>query len=289
MASAFRVVRYDAVPSTNSVVKEAIRAGEPEGLAISALRQTAGYGRQGRTWESPYGGLYQSFLLRPTMPSDQLSTIALVAALAVRDALIGFLDDVASGALSVADSSPRAIVGNPAQAIQVKWPNDVVWAHRMAESPQKICGISSEAINGALCVGIGTNVFVPADGMTLQGKNEPAYLSEFFFDGPLRVGKEGLSDGQRLLLEALSEKLTDCVSARYGQWCATGFASCAQEYRSCSSLIGHAVDIVSQMGTHMAHGRVVDIDESGRLMLRDTAGVVCAVSSGEAHIHDIGE
>ena len=37
--------------------KRALEAGEPEGLAVSARRQTGGYGRQGRTWASPEGGL----------------------------------------------------------------------------------------------------------------------------------------------------------------------------------------------------------------------------------------
>ncbi len=288
MSSAFRLIRYDALPTTNEVVKEAIRAGEPEGLVVSALRQTAGYGRQGRTWESPYGGLYQSFLLRPAVPSEQLSTIALVVALAVRDALIGLLEDVAEGVLSDAGIPAHAIVGNPAHAIQVKWPNDVVWGHRASMSPQKLCGISSEAINGALCVGVGVNVFVPAGGVELQGKNAPAYLSEFFFDGPLYVGDAGLSDEQRLLLDALSEKLTNCLAARYAQWSAQGFAAVLDVYRACSSLTGRAVEIVSRTGAHMAYGSVVGIDDSGRLLLQDEAGAVKAVSSGEAHIRDIG-
>lgn len=45
-------------------MKRALEAGEPEGLALRARRQTGGYGRQGRAWASPEGGLYLSLLLR---------------------------------------------------------------------------------------------------------------------------------------------------------------------------------------------------------------------------------
>ena len=64
---AFRLRVLDEVTSTNDEVKRAREAGEPEGLAVSARRQTGGYGRQGRTWASPEGGLYLSLLLRPSV------------------------------------------------------------------------------------------------------------------------------------------------------------------------------------------------------------------------------
>ena len=44
---AFRLRVLDEVTSTNDEVKRALEAGEPEGLALRARRQTGGYGRQG--------------------------------------------------------------------------------------------------------------------------------------------------------------------------------------------------------------------------------------------------
>ena len=46
----FRVRCLDEVDSTNNVVKDALRSGEPEGLVVRAWRQSGGYGRQGRAW-----------------------------------------------------------------------------------------------------------------------------------------------------------------------------------------------------------------------------------------------
>ena len=71
----FRVESFETVTSTNDLIKRAIEEGQPEGLAVRGLRQTAGYGRQGRAWESPIGGMYQSFLLRPEVPPAQLPTL----------------------------------------------------------------------------------------------------------------------------------------------------------------------------------------------------------------------
>ena len=303
----------DAVASTNTMVKDAIRAGEPEGLVVSALRQTAGYGRQGRTWESPYGGLYQSFLLRPQVPASEMPTVALMAALAVRDALLGLIDRLQGGGSDVqVPYEISATARAAAETIRVKWPNDVVRVDMRSESdgaapsstsrensdtvsdtcssrPRKLCGISSEAVGGALCMGIGVNVFIPQNAIELQGKNAPAYLSDYFENAPHFVSGAGLSEGQRAVLAMLSELLADCVLARYGQWHAGGFLALASEYRACSTLVGAPIDIVSLSGSLLASGVVRGIDDEGRLLLVDEGGVLRAVSSGEAHIKRIGD
>ncbi|NUN50821.1 MAG: hypothetical protein HUU15_18595, partial [Candidatus Brocadiae bacterium] len=68
-----RVVCLDAASSTNDVCWEAARAGEPEGLVVTAERQTEGRGRHGRVWHSPPGlGIAVSVLLRPPLPPEML-------------------------------------------------------------------------------------------------------------------------------------------------------------------------------------------------------------------------
>lgn len=104
----FRLRAFAETTSTNDEVKRALEAGEPEGLAVRARRQVAGYGRQGRTWTSPDGGLYCSLLLRPQVAPRELPTLSLVTGMAVRRALVGLADDGA------------------ADRIRIKWPNDVV-------------------------------------------------------------------------------------------------------------------------------------------------------------------
>ena len=69
----------DEVASTNEIVKNALREGKAEGLVVRARRQSGGYGRQGRPWDSPEGGLYMSLLLRPDVAGSGLATLSLVS------------------------------------------------------------------------------------------------------------------------------------------------------------------------------------------------------------------
>src|SRR3954449_4632882 len=61
-----RVEIHRQVGSTNDLVKEAARRGEPEGLVIAAEEQVTGRGRLGRVWTAPPGCcILCSVLFRP--------------------------------------------------------------------------------------------------------------------------------------------------------------------------------------------------------------------------------
>ena len=245
---AYDVRRYDEVISTNELVKQAIEQGVPEGLVCRAAVQTGGYGRQGRSWSSPRGGLYQSLLLRPAVQTGQLPTLGLVVALSVRRALVD--------AVGLGDSS-----------IQVKWPNDVVCAQG------KLSGISSEVHAGGVCVGIGVNVFHPAADTAVGGKYAPAYLAEL--PGALLPGEQ--------VIDVLGDVVLDVFARDYETWLHDGFAPFVEEYAACSALAGQSVRIEAMDGSLLASGLVTGIDAAGRLLV-ETASGVQAVSSGEAHI-----
>ena len=258
----FRVRSLAETTSTNDEVKRALAAGESEGLAVRALRQTAGYGRQGRAWESPLGGMYQSFLLRPAVPPAQLPTLSLVAGLAVRRA--------------VASLVPAA-----ADSVLVKWPNDVVVGDRAAAPDvpvraafRKLCGISVEACSGGICVGVGVNVAQPVASESI-GENVPVYLDEL-----------GLCDGSvESRIAAVADAVCAELAALYDAWCRDGFASLLPEYDAHAALTGRFVRIVDHYtGDELCAGIVLGVDEHGRLLLRDAAGAVRPVTSGEAHI-----
>lgn len=102
----------------------------PEGATAVADFQTGGRGRLGRTWEAPPGSsLLASVLLKP--PADRpLPQLALVAGVAVADALEDLTD----------------------LSVQIKWPNDVMLRRA------KVAGILAEAREGAVVLGIGINL-----------------------------------------------------------------------------------------------------------------------------------
>lgn len=125
----------ETVSSTNTVAKELIEQGISDSALVVAEIQTAGKGRMGRSWSSPYGtGIWMSLLLRPTTDISKISGITLVSALAIANAI-------------------RDTAGAKAS---IKWPNDVIIGTR------KVCGILTEMLscgndNYVIC-GIGINV-----------------------------------------------------------------------------------------------------------------------------------
>lgn len=112
------ILRFDSVASTNDVAREMAASDAPEGTCVVAREQTAGRGRQGRTWASPPGeGLYVSVILRPTIRAAESPVLTLAAAVAVAETLKLDFEVTAD----------------------IKWPNDVM------ASGRKICGILVES------------------------------------------------------------------------------------------------------------------------------------------------
>lgn len=108
--------------------------GAPAGTVVMADVQTAGRGRNGRTWYSPAGGIWLALLLRPHTAG--LGVMAIRAGLVVAD---------------VVDE----LLGAPLATI--KWPNDVLLDDR------KLAGVLCEGRWQGdtlqwLAVGIGVNV-----------------------------------------------------------------------------------------------------------------------------------
>src|SRR6266542_59604 len=82
------LVCLDGVDSTNRVAMEMAETGAPHGTVVVADAQTAGRGRMGRRWVSPAGrNLYVSLLLRPSVPTVDAPRLALVAGVALADAV----------------------------------------------------------------------------------------------------------------------------------------------------------------------------------------------------------
>lgn len=96
---------------TGSTNKDAMRLalkGEPLPLWVSAGRQTEGRGRAGRTWFSDAGNLHASIAFETAAAPDKAGQVALVAGLALYDAV--------------------AACGNFSERgrLRLKWPNDLL-------------------------------------------------------------------------------------------------------------------------------------------------------------------
>lgn len=120
--------------STNADVLAALAAGEawPEGDWLIADRQVAGRGRQGRNWFDGSGNFMGSTVVRLAPNDPSPASLALVAGLAVYEAVLPVLPEPS--------------------ALRIKWPNDLTIANA------KLAGILLERQNDAVVVGIGVNI-----------------------------------------------------------------------------------------------------------------------------------
>ncbi|HEU4393326.1 MAG TPA: biotin--[acetyl-CoA-carboxylase] ligase, partial [Solirubrobacterales bacterium] len=125
---------YARTDSTNTRVRELAAAGAPHGTVVTAAEQTAGRGRQGRTWTAPAGkALLYSALLRPL--EERHLTLPLAVPLAVCAA---------------------AEELRPGIECAVKWPNDI-WL-----DGRKLAGVLIEARpqDGWAVIGTGLNLYI---------------------------------------------------------------------------------------------------------------------------------
>jgi BirA family biotin operon repressor/biotin-[acetyl-CoA-carboxylase] ligase len=106
-------------------------AGAVEGDWLVALEQTAGKGRQGRSWVTKSGNFFGSTLVTLTASDPPAQSLSLVAGLALIEAL-----DAAA----------------PGLALLLKWPNDLLL------DGAKVAGILLERQGNRVVIGFGVNL-----------------------------------------------------------------------------------------------------------------------------------
>lgn len=129
------MIQYLAETGSTSVDLAArLRAGEfvPEGHWLVADRQTAGKGRQGREWFDGAGNFMGSTAVHLRFGDPDPASLALLAGLALHEAVTRRLNGVALAAL--------------------KWPNDVMIG------TAKLAGILLERVADSVVIGIGVNL-----------------------------------------------------------------------------------------------------------------------------------
>ena len=242
----FSVEVRESVTSTNAVMREMAAAGAREGCVLAAGEQTAGRGRQGRSFHSPAGrGAYFSVLLRPECAAVDAALItpaaAVAAAKAIRDI---FSVDVG-----------------------IKWVNDLFLDNR------KVCGILTEASLGmenglidSAVLGIGVNITAPVNGFP----EELAGTARALTDRSAGTNSERC----RLIASTL-----DCFWDYYQRLQAREFL---EEYRSLSVVTGRDIYVISGGGEKPA--RALSIDDDCGLVVEYENGDAGVLRSGEVSV-----
>ena len=234
--SARQVIRmldiHGSIASTNSMALQRAQQGDGHGYVCVAEHQSAGRGRRGRQWHSPFGrNIYLSVVWEFSGGAAVLEGLS----------------------LAVGVSLLRALGKHQINDVQLKWPNDVLWQRK------KLAGILLEMTGDAagvcqVVVGVGLNVAMPE--IEAQAIDQPWTSVANITDSFSRNG---------LLVSMLDELLP--LLANYQQ---QGFAPYLAEWEAADSFRNKEVEI--RAGENSIIGTVAGVDPSGALRLLTDQG-----------------
>jgi len=243
---------FSRTDSTNSCARELAAAGAPHGTVVTAAEQSAGRGRQGRSWTAPPDkALLYSAIVRPLEEHHTMLPLAVP--------------------LAVCETAEKL---NPHLSCSVKWPNDIHVEGR------KLSGVLIEARpqDGWAVIGIGLNLSIQQDEFPEELRDTAMSI----FDtghGTRGRGSTGPSpllsggpppSGPPLAAEVLSRHLDRWVNAEPDAVLAA--------WRTRDALRGR--EVAWEGGSGVADG----IDDRGYLVVVTPGGDRIAVGAGEVHL-----
>ncbi|MCC2666430.1 MAG: biotin--[acetyl-CoA-carboxylase] ligase [Gammaproteobacteria bacterium] len=226
---------FGTIDSTNQYLLEKIKEGE-SGWVCLAEQQTAARGRRGRAWFSPLGSNIACSLLWHFQKEVDISGLAIAVSVMVVHSLKKY--GIYTG-------------------IQLKWPNDIVFAGR------KLAGILLERCGNSVVIGIGLNIHLPK-----PSKAEWIDLTEIAGQSIARNYLTGL------LINELLKSLT--------QYQKQGLRAFIQEWRQHDFLIGKGVTV--SMPQKIVLGQAQGISDSGELLVLDEAKNLQRFCYGEVSV-----
>lgn len=208
-----------ATGSTNRDAFQAIQQGDQQGLLVVAESQTAGRGRRGRSWVSPFASnLYFSLVWSFEGGAAALEGLS----------------------LAVGASIAKALASTGVRGVQLKWPNDV-WL-----DGKKLAGVLLEMSGDAsgfcqVVIGVGINVDMPEDeGIEI----EQSWTSL----------QQHLDIDRNQLLITLMEQLTQDLVL----FSAQGFSAFKHQWLEYDACNGKAVSLSSFQGVTEGEAQGVD-------------------------------
>jgi BirA family biotin operon repressor/biotin-[acetyl-CoA-carboxylase] ligase len=252
--------------STNDRARALAAGGAPHGTLVTAAEQTAGRGRQGRSWSAPAGSSrLMSLLVRwhtgeePRVGAEEEPRLLpLIAAVAVCD-----------------------VAGELAR---IKWPNDIVVEQQRSRAPvgavlAKLGGILTEGRpqEGWAVVGIGLNVAVRLDELPAELRGETADGGSLARPAAtLGRSPEEIEPLLARLLDALDQRLPEPAERTLEAW------------RARDALRGRKIAWDARgANQRTGRGQAEGIDGVGRLIVALEDGGHATLSAGEVHLASI--
>ncbi len=232
----------NTIDSTNKYIKKNISVLD-DGFTIVAEKQFSGRGRLGRTFESPEGGLYMSILLIGRELIENVDSVTVRAAVAVKNAI-------------------KELTG--LENVGIKWVNDIYCEDK------KICGILAERIvRKGYCdfsvLGIGVNVTTPKKAFEGELSEIAGSISDFtkvdFSRNELCAAI--LNHLEKTLFVTDKEESTKILD----------------DYRDSSVIIGR--DVYISNGEKTVRAKVLGIDDLASLYVQYEDGLTEILRTGE--------
>ena len=253
----FTVEVLPEIDSTNTELMRRARAGRAEPIVLVAESQTAGRGRQGRSWVNQPGDCLMYSLGLVLNPLDW-SGLSLVVGLSIAESL-------------------QALAPNSAAQIGVKWPNDL-WLR----DGRKLGGTLIETANlpphtDAACFGSGMGIprlVIIGTGINVR----PPQASGDVLTTPAACLQEvsATLSAPQALLQLLPHLVDDILL-----FAERGFAPFQARFASRDVLRGQHVHL-----SDGSHGEALGVLPDGALQLRTAQGVR-SVISGDVSVRPI--
>lgn len=248
-----KIVVEQVLDSTNTYVLNQNATNCPNGTLVIAKSQTAGKGRIGRTFASPYGGIYISIGLRPMCDMSYVTLLTPIAAVATAQAI-------------------RQLCNLD---VKIKWVNDLYLNNK------KICGILTQAVTdcenakvNALAVGIGINFDTSMSAFEQQLQDKVGCL--------FPNGNDSQITKNMLIAKIYDNFMLSCQALLGDNADQQKLMDIMAQYRKLSLVIGKTITF--ERNGQTTEAIVNDIDNLGRLIVRMHNGQQLTIDCGEISI-----
>lgn len=235
---------HSLIDSTNDYLMRRLPNQVTAGQVCLAEYQSAGRGRRGRQWISPFGSqIYLSMYWYLEQGLSAAMGLSLVAALAVSD----------------------AIKAHSNVQVQLKWPNDIYL------DGVKLAGIlidlEGQALEPSHCViGIGLNLHMPV----AAGKLIEQQWTDLQSHSKVRIDRN-----------LLSAQLISCLRQRLQQYQQSGLEQMLAQWHAHDAFLNKKVKLIT--GEKVTHGTCRGVNNQGALLL-EVAGQVKPIYGGEVSL-----
>ncbi|HEY6640910.1 biotin--[acetyl-CoA-carboxylase] ligase [Povalibacter sp.] len=240
------------VDSTNRHIYDTISLSPGRAHVCIAEIQTAGRGRRGRTWMSPFGcGISMSVGWQFHEAPPTFSALSLAIGVAVVKALRRF----------------------GASDVGLKWPNDLIWKNR------KLGGVLIEMRGetggpSTVVIGMGLNMRMPATVRLALAEQQAALITDV----------HEILGNQTPSRSALAGAIADEVIGMLQIFATQGFEPFVDEWRRLDTLAHASVKVINGMETITGIASGVEVDGA---LLVDVNGELRRFVSGEVSLRAV--